>query len=187
MNKEEVENIIKETIQYANEEIKKSKKKTLKILLIILIVIFLLVMSIALIFKYEIPVKYNKDIVDISIPTDKGIDIKINLNNYKNTNAVLVKVDENNYDLYMNITQTLATKIFKDNDKSNNLLRVGNSMIVDFQSGKLQEYIPNGNNEEVIQHIYYIDNLSKKIKTMDDNELIKYENKVLIWENDKNI
>ena len=69
-----------------------------------------------------------------------------------------------------------------DNDKTNNLLRVGNHMIVDFQSEKLRGYIPNGNDAEVIKNIYYIDNLSKKNMNMSDDELINYPNKILIWE-----
>ena len=104
------------------------------------------------------------------------------MKNYKNINALLVKTDENAYDLYINVTQTLATKIFNDNDRSNNLLRVGNNMIVDFQSASLRGFIPNGNNDESIKHIYYIDNLSNKIMSMNDNELMNYSNKVLIWE-----
>ena len=137
-----------------------------------------------LIFKYEIPVEYSEKIVEVNIPEDKGIDIKINLKNYKNANAILVKIDENTYDLYISVTQTLATKILNDNDKSNNLLRVGDNMIVDFQSGRLRGYIPNGNNPESIKHIYYIDNLSKKTMCMIDTELINYQNKTLIWEKD---
>ena len=61
------------------------------------------------------------------------------------------------------------------------MLRVGNGMVVDFQSGLLQEYLPNGNPGESIMHIYYIDNLSDKTMTMDDSELINYKNKILIW------
>ncbi len=104
------------------------------------------------------------------------------MENYKNANAILVKIDENSYDLYVNVTQTLATKIFKDNDKSNNLLRVGNNMVVDFQSEGLRGYIPNGDNYESIKHIYYIDNLSNKNMTLNDSELLNYKNKTLIWE-----
>ena len=102
----------------------------------------------------------------------------------KNTTTCvkLYKIDENSYDLYVNVTQTLATKIFKDNDKSNNLLRVGNNMVVDFQSEGLRGYIPNGDNYESIKHIYYIDNLSNKNMTLNDSELLNYKNKTLIWE-----
>lgn len=184
MNKEEAEKVVKDTIEFADNEIKRSKKRYIKGFFIVFGILVLLILTYLLVFKYEIPLKYSKNVVEVNIPEDKGLDIKINLSNYKNTKAILVKIDENAYDLYINVTQTLATKIFEDNDKSNNLLRVGNNMIVDFQSGDLRGFIPNGNNSESIKHIYYIDNLSNKTMAMEDSELINYKNKTLIWERD---
>ena len=182
MNKKNVDKVLKDTIEYANNEINKSKKKYIIMLLIIVVIICFLIMSYLFIFKYEMPVKYNKELINVEIPEDKGMYIKVNLDNYKETDAILVKIDDNSYDLYINVIQTLATKMFKDKDKTNNLLRIGNEMIIDFQSEKLQQYIPDGNNVAAIKHVYYIDNLSNKIKTMNDSELIKYKNKVLVWE-----
>ena len=182
MNKEEAEKVVKETIEYANTEIEKSKKRYIKKFFIIIGIVLLLILAYLVVFKYEMPLKYSKEMVEVTIPEDQGIDIKINLSNYKNAKALLVKTDENTYDLYINITQTLATKIFDESDKSDNLLRLGNGMIVDFQSASLRGFIPNGNNAESIKHIYYIDNLSTKIMNMSDNELINYSNKTLIWE-----
>jgi len=181
MNKSEAEKVIKDTIEYANEEIKRSKKKNLKLSLIVFgILIFLIVLYFG-IFKYETPVKYNDKLIKVNIPDDGGLDIYVNLENYKRVKAVLVKTSDNTYDLYINVTSTLSNKMFNDNDKSDNFLRVGNGIIVDFESGELRGYIPHGYKSYVIKHIYYIDNLSNKISTMDDNELINYKNKVLVW------
>ena len=52
--------------------------------------------------------------------------------------SVLVKTSENTYDLYINVTTTLSNKIFNDNDKSDNFLRVGNGIIVDFESAAIE-------------------------------------------------
>ncbi len=182
MDKENVDKVLKDTIEYANKEIIKNKKRYLKMFCISISMIVLLILLFLLIFKYERPVKYSKDIVKVNIPMDKGIDIKINLDNYKNAKALLVRVSEDSYDLYINVTQTISTKIFKDSDKTNNLLRIGNGLIIDFQSERLQENIPNNSSADVIKHIYYIDNLSNKTKTLGDKELMEYKNKVLIWE-----
>ena len=181
MNKEEAEKVVKETIEYANQEIRKKKKRYLKIFVAVLGMIVLLVSAYLLVFVYETPVEYKNDMINVNVPEDKGLDIKINLSNYKKTKAILVKIDENTYDLYINVTQTISTKLFDDNDVTDNMLRAGNGMVVDFQSGLLQEYLPNGNPGESIMHIYYIDNLSDKTMTMDDSELINYKNKILIW------
>ena len=176
MNKENVNEVLKSTIIYANNQIKKKKKKYI----IIFISIIVLCLLYILMFKVEIPIKYNKDIIDVKIVEDGGINIYINLDNYKETRGILVKNKDNSYDLYINVTETLYTRFFKDNDKSNNLLRIGNGMIIDFQSGKLEEYIPNESKTDVIKNIYYIDNLSNKVKTMTNTKLLNYKNKKLI-------
>lgn len=181
MNKNDAEKIIKDTIEYANEEIKKSKRKYLKLSLIVFgILIFLIGLYLG-IFKYEIPVKYSDKLINVKVPEDSGLDIYINLENYKRMKAVLVKTSNNTYDLYINVTSTLSNKMFNDNDKSDNFLRVGNGIILDFQSGELNGYIPNGYRSDAIKNIYYIDNLSNRINSMDDNDLINYKDKVLVW------
>lgn len=182
MNKEEAEKIIKETIEYANEEIKKNRIKNIKRTGIILGAGILIILFYLLVFKCEFAIQYSDGMVEVDVPEDKGLDIKINLKNYASTRAILVKTSDDTYDLYINVAQTLATKMFEDKDESGKILRAGNGIIVDFKSEKLREYIPNGNTPESIMHVYYIDNLSSKIATLTDEELISYENKVLIWE-----
>jgi len=181
MNKNDAEKVIKDTIEYANEEIERNKKKYLKRIFVVVGFALFLLMLFFVLFKYEIPVKYDNKLIDVKKPIDGGLDIYVNKDNYKRVNAVLVKTSDNTYDLYINVTSTLSNKMFNDNDKSDNFLRVGNGIIVDFESGELRGYIPHGYKSYVIKHIYYIDNLSNKISTMDDNELINYKNKVLVW------
>ena len=181
MNKNEFEKIIKDTIEYANEEIKRRRKKYLKRIFAIFGVVTFLLIIFFIVFKYEIPIKYNDKLIDVKIPEDTGLDIYVNLENYKRAKAVLVKTDENIYDLYINVTYTFSNKMFKDNDKSDNFLRVGNGIILDFQSGELSGYMPNGYKSDVIKNIYYIDNLSNKVSTMADSKLINSKDKVLIW------
>jgi len=132
-------------------------------------------------FAFEMPVPYTEGMIEAEIPEDEGLDISINLPNYKNAKAILVNVDENSYDLYICVNQTLATKIWRDSDNANNLLRVGNGIVVDYQSESLCGYLPNGSKAENIANVYYVDNLSKDMMKMDNAELIEYENKVLVW------
>ena len=181
MNKNEAEKVIKDTIVYANDEIERNKKKSLKIIFFVFGIFIFLVIAYFVIFKYEIPVKYSEKLINVKIPNDGGIDIYVNSNNYKRLNAVLVKTDDNTYDLYINVASTVFTKIVSDNDESDNMLRVGNGIIVDFNSGELMGYIPNGNKSEVIKSIYYVNNLKNKFSSMDDNKLINYKDKILVW------
>ena len=173
MNKNEAEKVVKNTIEYANKEITKSKRKYLTILLSILASIVFLSITFYFMFMYEMPVSYREDLIDVNIPVDTGLDIKVNLPNYKTAKVFLAQCDEHTYDLYINVSQTLATKIFNDKDKSNNFLRVGNRMVVDYQSGLLLGQLPSGYNDESIMNIYYIDNFSA--------ENITTNNGILVW------
>ena len=132
-------------------------------------------------FAFEMPVPYTEGMIEAEIPVDEGLDISINLPNYKNAKAILVNVDENSYDLYICVNQTLATKIFGDSDNANNLLRVGNGIVVDYQSESICGYLPNDSKAESIANVYYVDNLSEDMMKMDNADLIEYENKVLVW------
>jgi len=132
-------------------------------------------------FAFEMPVPYTEGMIEAEIPVDEGLDISINLPNYKNAKAILVNVDENSYDLYICVNQTLATKIWRDSDNANNLLRAGNGIVVDYQSESICGYLPNDSKAESIANVYYVDNLSEDMMKMDNADLIEYENKVLVW------
>jgi len=132
-------------------------------------------------FAFEMPVPYTEGMIEAEIPEDEGLDISINLPNYKNAKAILVNVDENSYDLYICVNQTLATKIWRDSDNANNLLRAGNGIVVDYQSESICGYLPNDSKAESIANVYYVDNLSEDMMKMDNADLIEYENKVLVW------
>jgi hypothetical protein len=178
MNKNKAETVIKETIEYANKEIEKNKKRTRKGIVIAICSLAILVIAYLVIFKLEMPVKYADNLVTVNVPEDEGLDININLNNYKSAKGVLVKNCDNTYDLYIGITQTLYTKIAKSDEQ---LIRIGNGMIVDFNSGSLIEYMPGESVAENIMHVYFIDNLSNEVACMDDEELINYDKKTLVW------
>ena len=55
------------------------------------------------------PVSYSENLLEVTIPVDTGLDIKVNLPNYKIAKALLVRKDENTFDLYVKVSQTLAT------------------------------------------------------------------------------
>ncbi len=157
----------------------KLKHKNIKIVLIsIFSIILIAFIGWYFLFVNEHTIKYTDNLINVEVPEDEGIDIKINEKNYKNGNAILVKTNENNYDIYINVTQNILTKVFKDSDQSNNLIRIGNNICIDFQSEKIRFYLPNN---AKINNIYYIKDNYKNIKDLSDEELMKMENKVLIW------
>ena len=181
--KDEVEEVLKETINYSNQKIKKVKIGILKKIIIIIVLIVIMLVLYYFVFEKETIVKYSNNLISVKNPIDGGIDLLVLLDNYSNGNAMLVNNLENNYDVYINITQTISTKMFKDNDKSNNLIRIENNLCVDFQTEKIKFHIPGEYNTVKINKIYYIEDDITKLVFMDASELKNYSNKVLIFEN----
>lgn len=181
MDKNESERIIKETIEYANMEIQKNKKKSRYIIGGILLTFVFLIVSYPLLFIRESPVNYSEGIVSVKIPIDEGVDIAVNLPNYKRATAVLVQTEDNKYDMYMGITHTVATKIFNEYDDSDHLLRAGNGIILDFQSEQVVLHIPNGD-ENSIQRVYYVNDFSTIIDENPSVNFAEVTDKTLVWE-----
>lgn len=178
MNKNEAESVIKETIEYANREIEKSKKKSRRNVIVAIFSMLVVITVGLMFFKLEMPVKYEDSIVTVDVPEDKGLDISVNLNNYSSAKGILVKTSDSTYDLYLGFAQTLYTKTVESEDK---LIRVGNGIIVDYNSDKLLGFMPGDSTAENIMNVYYIDNMTDSVMSMDDNELINYDNKTLVW------
>ena len=175
MSKETDEKVVKEIIEYANNEIKKSKKKHLIIFMSALASVILLSAAFFFVFMHEMPVSYSEDLFDVGISVDKSLIVKVN-QPYKNAKVMLVQVDENTYDLYFNVSRTLSTKIINDNDKSNDFLKVVNLMVIDYQSGEiltLWSLVPEDLSN--IRNIYYTENFF--------NENIVNHDGILVWTN----
>ncbi len=183
MPKNEVEKVLKNTIEYSNKEINKTKKKFITGLSISLILIVLILGIYHFVFKLETTLDYKDGLVNVEVPQDNGIYIKVNLKNYSNGLAMLVKLDENTYDLYVNVTQTLADKIFKSNDPSNHMMRIGNGMLIDFKSQETRLYMPNNLDCSAIKHIYYVNEDFYELLKEKDEQLINIKDKTLLWEN----
>ncbi len=176
---EQVSNIDeKEAIRKFHKKLRYKNLKTLIITLLCIIIILYIGWQLLYVNEYMVP--YAENLVNVEIPEDEGIDIKINTKNYKNGYAILVKTGENIYDVYVNITQNIITKLFKDNDQSNNLIRIGNNICIDFQSEKIRFFEPEN---AKIQNIYYINENYKDIVFLTDEELVKLEDKILLWSN----
>ena len=177
MNKESIEQTLKNTIKYSEQEIKRSKKTYFKIGIAILLTFFVLFISYQFALKYEMPVKYQEGLTNVVIPVDKGIDIYTSLFNYKEFNHILVKTEEESYDLYVSISTTLMTKMFKDYRPEKHFLRVSGTYITDIKTSKNKLH---GIKEEYIKRIYYVNKVLKEEKI--SPETLQNMPKTLIWE-----
>ncbi len=184
MEKNEVEQLIREAIEYANQEVQKSKRRSRRLVGCVLLGVLALLLCCQFIFHYEFSVPYRDGMIRVVIPEDEGIDIHVELKNYKTARALLVQTSDSTYDLYMGVSQTPATMLIKDFDPHNNFLRAGNGILLDHQSERFEGAIPGEHKEDAIMRIYYLDDFAVEITTMTDQELMEYEGKTLIWERD---
>ncbi len=181
MERNESEKIIQETIEYANQEIEKVKKKSVRIIIGMVAATAILAAICMFVFVYEIPVEYADGLVEATIPVDGGIDIHVNLKNYTQARAVLIDT-EDGFDLYIGVTQTLAAKLLKDFDSHDNFLRVANGIILDHQSERLWGFIPEGKDESSMSRIYYLNDLREEMTLKENTFFIDHPEKILIWE-----
>ncbi len=184
MDKNESEQIIREVIEYTNREIQKSKRRSRRLVACVLLGVLALLLCYQVVFHYEFPVPYQDGLINVVTPVDEGLDIHVELKNYKAASALLVQTSDTTYDLYMGVSQTPATMLIKDFDPHNNFLRASNGILLDHQSERFQGAIPGEHKEDAIMRIYYLDDFTVEVATMTDQELMEYEGKTLIWERD---
>jgi len=178
LNEENKDEILKETIEFSSNEIKKSKSKYLRIITVLVAVFILIISTYYLGFIQEHVVKYSDEIIEVIEPVDSGLDIHIKDINYKNGNAVLVKTSENNYDIYINVTQTISSKIIPDLETDDNFIILGGEICVDYQSNTVRFYIPENS---VINNVYYIEKRLSEFDTLDDKQLMNFVDRKLVW------
>lgn len=181
LTEEKKNDVLKETIEFTSKEIKKTRKTYLRSLSAIIIVLVVFIAVYYFGFIKESVVKYDKQLIEVVVPIDGGLDIHVNLANYKNGNAVLVKTSNQNYDIYINVTQTLSSKIFSNNDTKDNFIRYGNNICFDFKTSRVRFYAPTN---AVINSIYYVEKEINSFIYLTDSELVNLDEKTLIWEND---
>ncbi len=182
MDKNESEQIIREVIEYTNREIQKSKRRSRRLVGCVILGVLALLLFYQLVFHYEFPVPYQDGMIKVVIPVDEGLDIHVELKNYKTAYALPVQTSDSTCDLYIGVSHTPATMLIKDFDNADNFLRAGNGILLDHQSGHFRGVIPGENKEDSINRIFYLDDFSVEVTTMTNQELMDYEGKTLIWE-----
>ncbi len=92
------------------------------------------------IYAHENIMKYEKGLISIGKQTKNEFNLNINADNYKRADSIIEKNKNGNYDVYVNVSSTLATKMTKDKDKSNNFINIMNSgIMVDYQNAQMIE------------------------------------------------
>lgn len=158
-------------------------KNRIKILLSTIIILLVIIIIGYLIYKPEFVVKYTEKLISAEIPVDEGIDIHVNELNYKNVYATYSMNEDNTCDVYIVVTQNLISKIIKDYDKSNNLIRISNNICVSYDDNSSKSlFILNENT--TVKKIYYVNITPKTLMFLDDQQLQAITEKSLVWESE---
>lgn len=162
---------------------KKIKKRTLlKIVVSVVLCLTVIASAAYVLFVPEYVVPYSEELMTAKIPIDKGVDVWVNLDNYKAVRCLDLRDDEGYTDIYLTVMETNFTRLFKDSDKSDNLWRIGSSNEMGWcaQSGRTA---PISGEKPVIRNIYYLVMHPDELAYMVDEINFDDYEKHLIWTN----
>lgn len=179
---ESEKNSIDEMKAVADFSKKLKKRNFIKIIVSVVLSLAVIISAGYFIFVKEFYVPYSEGILEVKIPVDGGIDVWVNLDNYKRLEYDAVYKENNEIDIYITAKQTVFTKIVKDNDPSDNFWRTTGFICVSAQDGATDYIHP----DNKVANIYYTDMTIEEVDSIlyDDNEENDIEVKdasYLVW------
>lgn len=140
----------KEAIKKFSKKIKNSNLK--KIVISVVLCLCVILGSAWALFVPEFIVPYSDGLLEAKIPTDGGIDVWVNLDNYKNIDFWAEYKENDEIDVYLTVRQNVFTKIVKDSDTSDNFWRTNGFICMSMQDGKTDFIHP----DNTVKNIYYL-------------------------------
>ena len=160
---------------------KKMKRRNLKkIVVAVALCLAIVFLSAYLLFVPETVVEYSDGLMTAQVPEDGGIDVWVNLDNYKYVQSWEMKNEDGSFDIYLTAVQNNYTKIFAEKDKTDHLWRIGNWICVCFQSGMVN-HLPGEKTE--IKNIYYLEMEPEDVLYMTDEISFEDYETHLFWTN----
>ncbi len=101
----------------------------------------------------EFSVNYTEDLLTANTPVDGGLNVWVNLPNYKGMDWLFYYNENHEIDIYLSVKQNLLTKLFKDPDTSDHLFRTNGYTCASYQDGKFDNIHPMC----TVKNIYYVD------------------------------
>ena len=160
---------------------KKMKKRNItKVFVSVVLCLAVFFAGMYVLFVPEYVVPYSDGLMSARVPEDKGVDVNVNLDNYKEVCAWDIRDEDGNTDIYLTAIQTNYTKLFADSDKSDHLWRVGNSNTIGvcYQSAGVIHL--SGENNKV-RNIYYLVMDPDEVLYMTDGISFEGYETHLIW------
>lgn len=131
------------------------KRNIVKVVVSVVLCLAVIASAAYVLFVPEYVVPYSEDLMEAKIPVDEGVDVYVNLDNYKQVRCWDIRDDEGYTDIYLTVMETNFTRLFKDTDKSDNFWRIGNSNRISWcaQSGVTN---PVSGENPKLRNIYYL-------------------------------
>lgn len=157
---------------------KLTKKNILTVLVAVLCCLCVIGAAGYVLFVPEYVTDYTEGMLDAHIPIDEGIDVTINLKNYKTVETWDIYNEDGSVDIYLTVMQTLFTKIYEPEDKSDFLWRTNNGSCVDFHSSA---YYPLSFGDPPVRNIWYLEMDPDDVLHMTDGISFEDYETHLLW------
>ena len=132
------------------------KKRNLKKIVISTMVTVLTIALLAvLVWVPEFPVTYSEGLISPRVPVDGGLDLHIDLPNFKNAYAVQHRNEDGTEDIYMTVVRNVATMVIPNRDESVDFVRVGNNLCVCYKNVK-DNLLFQLEDDSLVRNIYYV-------------------------------
>lgn len=131
------------------------KRNIIKIVVSVVLCLAVIASAAYVLFVPEYVVPYSENLMEAKVPVDEGVDVYVNLDNYKQVRCWDIRDDEGYTDIYLTVMETNFTRLFKDTDKSDNFWRIGNSNQFSWCAQSGRTWPVSGENPK-LRNIYYL-------------------------------
>ena len=156
------------------------KRNIVKVAVSVVLCLAVIASAAYILFVPEYVVPYSENLMEAKIPVDEGVDVYVNLDNYKQVRCWDMRDDEGYTDIYLTVMETNFTRLFKDKDKSDNFWRIGNSNQVGWCAQSGRTWPVSGENPK-LRNIYYLVMHPDEVLHMTDEISFEDYDTYLIW------
>lgn len=157
---------------------KLAKKSMLKIVISVILCLLIVFSGYYILFVPEYVVPYKQGLVEANVPVDEGVDVWVKADNYLRVQTYDILNENGETDIYLTVMQNNFSKLFPDDDTTDNLWRTSGTSAVCYHSG---HYYPLSGENPQVKNIYYLEMDPDDVLYMVDEISFDKYNPVLIW------
>ena len=165
---------------FASFSKKLKKRNIIKIVVSVALCLAIVACASYVLFVPEYVVPYSEDLLEAKIPVDEGVDVWVNLDNYSYVQSWDLRDEEGDTNIYLTVMETNFTRLFEDNDKSDNFWRIGKTATMGWCAHSGRTSPVSGENPKVKNIYYLVMHPDEVLHMVDEISFEDYE-KHLIW------